>query len=478
MNAPSQATLRAARHYGRIQNARSTVTKMYLRKDQSLDELAEKGNVAQFVSFEPTTSGPEQAYCRIAHREPNEKFASLEEAITLLVAASADRSVNVRSYTPENPRSREFIYGLTSVDEIVAHVRRLTAEGLYTIANETIDVNDGGVSGVAQSGVIEFAPDDTPRCVEKPGVASLPLELGLALLKTVYGFEPDLGAPGGRVEFSIHPTPRGWKRTHTLLWEREEDGGPDAQPSMTWPNRFSRHIGDKAYGLLIGHLMGLPVPETLCISRRVAPFRYGQSTGNAETWIRTSPRQQEPGKFTTHRGWIDPFHIMANEDPEGTSIASILAQQGVEPQFAGASIVDRNGNLVIEGVKGSGDQFMLGAHPPEALPRSVERDVRALQESLAANLGPVRTEWVHDGQQAWLVQLHKGATTSDANVLVPGERENWIGFEVSRGLEDLRVLLLGLDDRSGVRLVGQVGITSHIADLVRKSGVPTRVIAA
>jgi hypothetical protein len=451
---------------------------MYLRKDKSLDELAEKGNVAQFVSFVPAPSGPEQAYCRIAALEPNKKFASLEEAIEVLLAASADLSVNVRSYTPENPRSREFVYGLKTVDDIVANIRRLNADGLHTIANETIDVNDGGVSGVAQSGVIEFAPDDTPRCVEKPGVASLPLRLGLALLKTVYGFEPELGEAGGRIEFSIHPAPRGWKKTHTLLWEREEDGGPAAQANMSWPNRFSRHIGDKAYGLLIAYLMEAPVPETLCISRRVAPFRFGTSTGHCQTWIRTAPRQQEPGKFTTHPGWLDPFALMTSEDPEGTSIASILAQQGVKPQFAGASIIDRNEALVIEGVAGPGDQFMLGANAPQILPAHVLDDVRNLQQSLSQHLGAVRTEWVHDGQKAWLVQLHKGATSSDASVLVPGERENWVGFEVSRGLEALRTLLRGIDQQSGVRLVGQVGITSHIADLVRKSGVPTRVTAA
>jgi hypothetical protein len=40
---------------------------MYLRKDQSLDALAEKGNVAQFVSFVPHASGPQQAY---AHAWP------------------------------------------------------------------------------------------------------------------------------------------------------------------------------------------------------------------------------------------------------------------------------------------------------------------------------------------------------------------------------------------------------------------------
>lgn len=448
-----------------------------LRKDKSLDELAQKGNVAQFISFVPTPAGPEQSYARVAGFEPNVRFANLEAAISTLLAASSEQSVNVRSYTPESPQSREFVYGLKSVADILANLHRLTAQGLHTIANETIDVADGGVSGVTQGGVIEFAPDDTPRCVEKPGVASLPVRTGLELLKIVYGFTPDL-PQGGRTEFSIHPAPRGWKKTHTLLWEREEDGEPDAQASMVWPNRFSRHIGDKVYGLLIGYLSGQPVPQTLCISRRVAPFSFGETTGSAETWIRTAPKQQEPGKFTTHRGWLDPFKLMAEEDPDGSRIASLLAQNGVLAEYAGASIVDRNGNLVIEGVVGAGDRFMLGAQAPEELPRKIERDVEKLHHALSGSLGPVRTEWVHDGERVWLVQLHKGATESDAAVLVPGERSKWIGFEVSRGLEDLRKVLHSIDPDSGVQLVGQVGMTSHIADVVRKSGVPTRVIAA
>lgn len=451
---------------------------MHLRKDRSLDELAAHGNVAQFVSFTPESDGPRQGYCRVAGLEPNHLFPNIEEAVQTVLERSSERSLNVRSYAPENPRSREFLYGLKSVDEVVAQVRRLSGDGLHTIVNETVDVHDGGVSGVAQGGIIEFAPDDTPRCVEKPGVASLPLPLGLALLRTVYGFEPKLGPEGGRVEFSIHPRPRGWRQTHTLLWEREDADGPAATPTLAWPNRFSRHIGDKVYGLLMGHLTGQPVPHATCIARRVAPFSFGRKTGAYETWIRTAPCQQEPGKFTTHRGWLDPFKLVADEDPDGTSLASILAQDGVPAAYAGASIVDGDGQLVIEGVSGTGDEFMLGARTPEALPIAIGNDVQALHLELSKTFGDVRTEWVHDGRSVWLAQLHRGATQSRASVLVPGERDNWLCFEVGRGLEELREVLRQIDQHSGIELVGQVGMTSHIADLVRKSGVPTRVVTA
>jgi hypothetical protein len=187
----------------------------------------------------------------------------LSEAVEALLLRAPEGMVNVRSYAPDSPRSREFLYGLADVTEIVSTVNRLTAEGLHTIVNETIDVADGGVSGVLQGGVIEFAPDDTPRCVEKPGTASLPQQLGMDLLEAIYGFRPDFGGAKGRVEFSVHPQRRGWRGTQTLLWEQEDDAEFAALPGLHWPNRFSRHIGDKLYGLLMAHLSGSLFPGQL-----------------------------------------------------------------------------------------------------------------------------------------------------------------------------------------------------------------------
>jgi dGTPase len=51
-------------------------------------------------------------------------------------------------------------------------------------------------------------------------VRSLPLDWGLSLLETVYGFPvTTVDAGRGRLEFSIHPKPRGWRRGRTLMWE-------------------------------------------------------------------------------------------------------------------------------------------------------------------------------------------------------------------------------------------------------------------
>lgn len=449
---------------------------MHFRKDMSLDKLAEVGNVAQFVSFSPQPTGLHQEYCRIAGHPPNHRFDSAGFAIAALLGKSPDKTVNVRSYAPDSPRSREFVYGIATAAEAQRTAERLSAGGLHVIVNETVDIADGGVSGVMLGEVIEFSPDDTPRCVEKPGTASLPLVWGLDLIQTVYGVRPDVPAKRGRLEFSVHPIPRGWKGTHTLAWEFEEGVEVAAVPtSISWPNNFSRLVGDKAYGLLMANAVGLPVPRTLVISRRVAPFEFGTETGRAEKWIRTCPRTSEPGLFTTAKGWRDPFDLLAREDPANDRLASVISQAAVPAAFSGAALVGADRNLVIEGVAGEGDGFMLGRDTPQPLPVSVEGDVRAAYRVAASCFGPVRFEWVHDGKQAWIVQMHIGATESTATVIVPGHADSWFRFDVAAGLDRLREAVAAMGPKVGLILVGEVGLTSHVADLVRKARVPTRL---
>jgi hypothetical protein len=352
----------------------------------------------------------------------------------------------------------------------------LTAKGFYTIANETIDVSDGGVSGVVQGTAVEFAPDDTPRCVEKVGLTSLPFDCGLEILNIVYGFRPDIrAADDERTEFSIHPRPRGWRGGHTLIWERET-GVPSALvPTLRWPNHFSRLIGDKAFGLLIADRLGVPVPRTLVIARRIAPFEFGTKTGSNEVWTRTCPREPVPGLYTTVKGWTDPFALLQVEDRDGKSIASLLRQDAVTAGHSGAAIVGMDGKLTTEGRPGEGDRLMLGLDRPEPLPTSIVDDVAEVHRRLSAVLGAVRLEWVHDGNRVWVVQLHQGATQTAGSTLVPGDAADWIEFRVEEGLEVLRDRLDSLPRDTGVMLIGNVGVTSHIADLVRRAGAPARL---
>lgn len=443
-------------------------------KDAILNDLATQANVAQFVSYDPTLT---QRYSRIYSYDINHQFTSVNEAIKALLTQSIEKSVNIRSFDPKDPKSREFIYGLKDINQVQASLQRLASEGLYTIVNETIDINDGGVSGVILGDVIEFAPGDTPRCVEKAGTASLPRQFGLNLLKTVYGFPPTLNySPQTRVEFSIHPLRCGFLHEHTIIWELEKVGISHAIANINWPNRFSQFIGDKTYGLLIAHLFGLPVPYTTVISRKVAPFDFGKPTGCSETWIRTCPTVQVPGKFTTKRGWCDPFELMKTEDPDGNAIASILSQAEIEATYSGALIVGENDEIIIEGTQGYGEDFMIGHKHSIKLPNYIIEAVQNLYKQVAEKLDAVRMEWVADSENIWIVQLHRGSTTSSGDIIYPGNASSYHKFDISQGLEALRHLISTINNTlEGIILVGDVGITSHFGDVLRRAEIPSRI---
>src|ERR1700742_4814400 len=136
--AGARSRLRLYAEAGRVTGAGS----MSLRKDVSLDELARVGNVAQFVSFSPDVNRPRQEFCRVAGFDANHKFPTLADALRSLIEQSPDGTINLRSFTPDNPRSRDFHYGLSDLTKAEALVRSMSAEGLFVIANETVDVSD------------------------------------------------------------------------------------------------------------------------------------------------------------------------------------------------------------------------------------------------------------------------------------------------------------------------------------------------
>ena len=75
-------------------------------KDEILDALAREANVAQFVSFGPDLV---QSHSRVRGFPPDHPFASPEEAVAVLLDRTPERSVNIRSYDPDSPKSREFL---------------------------------------------------------------------------------------------------------------------------------------------------------------------------------------------------------------------------------------------------------------------------------------------------------------------------------------------------------------------------------
>src|SRR5262245_8042218 len=117
-------------------------------KDQVLYDLSRHHNVAQFVSFSPGA-----ATLRFNALRPPVAVASgasVDEAIERLHSVTTAGFVNVRSFKQGQLSGNPFHYGISSVSEAIGIVRQLAHDGFYTIVNETIDVNDGGVSGVSE----------------------------------------------------------------------------------------------------------------------------------------------------------------------------------------------------------------------------------------------------------------------------------------------------------------------------------------
>ena len=409
---------------------------------------------------------------------------NLKNCIIDLIKYSNSKAINIRSFSIKAMKGNNLVYGKNAddIDEIIDIIYENCNANKYSIINEMIDVNDGGVSGVVFGNIIEFAPNDTPKCVEKPNVCFLEKNMGIHMLKTVYGFSPKFNFEDKyRVEFSLHPRREGILREHTIIWEYEEFEKQKYDIKMKWPNKFSQFIGDKTFGLIVADYLGFNVPYTTVISRNIAPFSFGKETGLKEKWIRTVPIVKEPGKYYTGDKWVDPFLLMQSEESKGSkeiNIASILSQSAVESIYSGGAIVAKDEeNDIIEGVVGKGDDFMLGIHKKNSLPASLLDSLKVLLNRIRGYysiLGEVSIEWVFDGTQIWIVQLNQLNNSGRGKVIVFGNPIAYEKFSVSEGLERLREKINEVKEKNiGIELLGDVGLCSHFGDLLRQSKVPS-----
>ncbi len=450
------------------------IKKTFQLKDEVLDYISSAFNVAQFASFAPFDFAPR--YARIFGLTPNVHFPTILETLQALITNSQEKSVNIRTFKPGILKGNPFYYGIKDADEAFGLLKKSAADGYYTIVNETIDIRDGGVSGVAMNDIIEFSPHDTPKCVEKPGVCSLPRYAGMSILHKVYGFYPDLDFQNDfRVEFSIHPKRRGFRREHTIIWEVEQAEDYNTDFQIAWPNNFSRFVGDKAFGLLVADELGASVPKSTLLARNVAPFTFGKETGLSEIWFRTCPAEKTPGKYPTYYGWADPFKLINSEEVL-SNVTSILSQQSVDAVFSGAAIPSEKG-LLIEGVQGFGDDFMIGKETPTQLSDTLCEQIKTVYHSLSSKLGQISIEWVYDGANVWIVQLSKSVVLSDQKIIFPGEVSRYIQFDVHEGLEALREMIRSISSNEGIELIGNIGITSHFGDILRNARIPSKLTA-
>ena len=74
-----------------------------------------------------------------------------------------------------------------------------------------------------------------------------------------------------------------------------------------------------------------------------------------------------------------------------------------------------------------------------------------------------------------LFSFNKGGIGTVGVVLFAGENERWERIDASLPLEEILGAINRLEDGVGISIVGDVGLTSHIADVIRKAGRPARL---
>lgn len=162
-----------------------------------------------------------------------------------------------------------------------------------------------------------------------------------------------------------------------------------------------------------------------------------------------------------------------------SNVASILSQDGIDAVYSGAAATsEKKEKLIIEGVEGFGDQFMIGKDKPIELPMYLKEKILETHDYLYNNLGPITFEWVYDGENVWIVQLSKSESLSMSKVICDGKADTFISFPVSNGLEALREKIKSLSPNTGIKLIGNIGITSHFGDILRKANIPSYLESA
>lgn len=398
--------------------------------------------------------------------------------IEKMLKKSKEGKVNIRTYRDDLLEGNPFVYGLDNMGDVRDEVLYLLGEGYNLIINETIDVNDCGVSGVMLNGVVEFSPFTTPRAVENEGACALPFKIALRIWEMVYNLNEDVrdklnllgNLKNTRVEFSIHPT-----KPYYTIWDIEEvENTPEnIKVNINPNNSFSRMLGNKTFGLLLVNALYIMTPMTEVYNRYLPTFKFG-SIHSEQKWTRTAPRDKTPGMFVTHKGVGDPINFISEEVP------SVLIQDEVKPIWAGSSIYE-DGKLIVEGVKGFGNQFMVGMQSPEALPKEVEENVYMMNrfiekefESLGILNNGYKLEWGWtDCDSIAVYQFNFVNQVNFNRIIVKGNVSDMIGYETEKGLEGLRELIPKLKESQGIILKGNVGITSHFCDILREWGIPS-----
>ena len=460
---------------------------MSTHKSWVLNDIAymKNGNVAQFVSFDD--KGKVEYYSlKEDVWEPDYRNKAL--LLNNLLKYATYGKVNIRTYKLDDNMSHPFIQNLSTIDEIYSYLEKFKEQKLYTIVSETVVTNDGGVSGIMDSDIVEFAPGITPRDIENLSsieIAKLPREMGCAILECIYGttLAPFKYEKNKRIEFSTHPKPIGSSNNNKLFWQIDKSTAHIDAPDICWPNSFSKMIGDKTYGLMVAYFLGFNVPCTTVYNKndRVPNFTFGRYTKSKKVWTRSCPSESQPGKYPTFPKYVksSKFFKLCGDYPD---MVACIHQDEVNAKYSGGMIIDRDYNVWIDGVKGFGDHFMMGdVNNTIQLPDKIYKLVKVVGLELSRKINnSIKVEWVVDhNNEFWVLQLRVDDSVKACSTIVDVECfGNYVEYDPlgDTGLIKLRKLVDDIKDTGdGIVVKRKIGITSHVADILRKNKIPSYV---
>jgi hypothetical protein len=139
-------------------------------------------------------------------------------------------------------------------------------------------------------------------------------------------------------------------------------------------------------------------------------------------------------------------------------------------------------DVEIHGVRGEGDDFMLGDAATVDIPAYVNRAVRSTYDRARKIFGPVEIEWVFDGVTGWIVQINVQKRLPQEATL--DNSIEWVDFLYTKGqIEDFRHKVIALQEnnkrhlsKKGIRVFGNVSPLSHWGEIAEVHGVPAQFV--
>jgi pyruvate,water dikinase len=212
--------------------------------------------------------------------------------------------------------------------------------------------------------------------------------------------------------------------------------------------------GGKARGLAALIAAGFPVPEgfaALPEAAHAAILEAFRRLGSTRVAVRSSAPEEDSaglsyaGQFATVlnvgeedlSGAVEACRASGGgaglaayrAEPAAPAPIGVVIQRMLAPEYAGAVFASADGELLVEGVEGTGDTLVSGHAAPAALPADLRAAVEALAGDVVTRLGgPQDIEWAAEDGRIWLLQARP--LTVPLPAALPDRFRLWTGANV------------------------------------------------